>query len=103
MPLSSDSWINYSYSVGNCSVLEAKALTLIHFTHTILDFDDPREEPFENIVGKGENAGGQQFLLIPCFRSLSPAISLLEECLTFQDQPLKKYVSHSLSTKKAEH
>ena len=25
----------------------------------------PREKPFENIVGKGENAGNQHFLLFP--------------------------------------
>ena len=30
----------------------------------------PREKPFENIVGKGENAGNQHFLLFPpCFLS----------------------------------
>ena len=36
--------------------------------HTILTFDDPVKEAFENIVGKGENAGNQHFLLFPqCF------------------------------------
>ena len=30
-----------------------------------------REEPLENIVGKGENAGYQHFLLVPqCFLAL---------------------------------
>ena len=30
----------------------------------------PRKKPFENIVGKGENAGNQHFLLFPqCFLS----------------------------------
>ena len=31
-------------------------------------FDTPRKEPLENIVGKGENAGNQHFLLfLQCF------------------------------------
>ena len=30
--------------------------------------NDPYKKPFENIVGKGENAGNQHFLLFPpCF------------------------------------
>ena len=37
------------------------SLTLSHTT-------SPRKKPFENIVGKGENAGNQHFLLFPqCF------------------------------------
>ena len=37
--------------------------------HTIMTFNDPEKEAFfENIVGKGENAGNQHFLLFPqCF------------------------------------
>ena len=36
--------------------------------HTIPTFNDPEEEGFENIAGKGENAGNQHFLLFPqCF------------------------------------
>ena len=32
------------------------------------NFDAPEETPVENIVGKGENAGYQHFLLFPqCF------------------------------------
>ena len=33
--------------------------------HTITTFNDPVKKPFENIVGKGENAGNQHFLLFP--------------------------------------
>ena len=36
--------------------------------HTVTTFGDPDEKPSENIVGKGENAGNQHFLLFPqCF------------------------------------
>ena len=35
---------------------------------TIMMFNDLIKSPFENIVGKGENAGNQHFLLFPqCF------------------------------------
>ena len=39
------------------------------FTHdTIQSFSDPDKEIFENIVGKGENAGDWHFLFFPhCF------------------------------------
>ena len=40
----------------------SKLLTLYH---TILTLNDPEKKPFENIVGKGENAGNQHFLLFP--------------------------------------
>ena len=34
----------------------------------MLNFNDPGKEAFENIVGRGENAGHQHFLLFPqCF------------------------------------
>ena len=36
-----------------------------------------RKKPFENIVGKGENAGNQHFLLFPqCFLSFPKQISI---------------------------
>ena len=35
------------------------------FYHTIPTFNDLKKEAFENIVGKGENAGNQNFLLFP--------------------------------------
>ena len=37
--------------------------------HKIKTFNDPEKRPFENIVGKGENAGTLHFLLFPpCFQ-----------------------------------
>ena len=39
---------------------------MLAFYHTIRTFNDlVRESPFENIVGKGDDAGNQQFLLFP--------------------------------------
>ena len=39
---------------------------------TTLTFNDPMKKPFENTVGKGENAGDQHFLLFPqCFLPFS--------------------------------
>ena len=47
--------------------ISGKGLTLYH---TMMTFDDWRIKPFENIVGKEENAGIQHFLLFPqCFLS----------------------------------
>ena len=38
-----------------------------------------KKGPFENILGKGENAGRQYFLLIPkCFRPFSKQISIVQ-------------------------
>ena len=43
---------------------------------TIPTFNDPEKETFENIVGKGENAGNQHFLLFPqCFLPIPNRIS----------------------------
>ena len=43
--------------------LEYKTLTLYH---TIQTFNDPlKKMPFENIVGRGGNAGNKHFLLFP--------------------------------------
>ena len=44
--------------------------------HAIPTFNDPERESFENIVGKGENAGKQHFLLIPTMFSTLPKTSL---------------------------
>ena len=35
------------------------------FYYTMTTFDAHEEKAFENIIGKGENAGKQQFLLFP--------------------------------------
>ena len=44
-----------------------KATNLTH-SHTMTPFDAPGNKPFENIVGKGEIARNEQFLLFPqCF------------------------------------
>ena len=54
--------------------LKTRAMTTDELTlyHTILTFNDPRKKPLENIVGKGENAGNQHFLLFPTlFSTLS--------------------------------
>ena len=41
---------------------------LLTLYHTILTFNDLKLRAFENIVGKGENADNQKFLLFPqCF------------------------------------
>ena len=43
-----------------------------------------RKKPFENIVGKGENAGNQHFLLFPqCFLSFPQQISIVQSQLFF--------------------
>ena len=36
-----------------------------------------RKKPFENIVGKSENASDQHFALSPCFLSLPKQISII--------------------------
>ena len=47
--------------------------------HTILTFNDPEKMPFENIWGKGENAGNQHFLLFPqCFLPIQKRIFVLK-------------------------
>ena len=52
------------------------ALTLYH---TIPTFNDPDKEALKNIVGKGENAGNQHFLLFPqSFLPFPKEISVFE-------------------------
>ena len=54
---------------------EKERMSLIHY-HTNPTFDDPEKESLENIVGKGENAGNQHFLLFPqCFLLVTKQIS----------------------------
>ena len=43
-----------------------------HPYFTIPTFNDLREKPSENVVGKGENAGNQHFLLFPQYFSPFP-------------------------------
>ena len=47
--------------------------------HTVLSEMTFREKPFENIVGKGENAGNQHFLLFPkCFLPYENQIIIIQ-------------------------
>ena len=71
-----------SYALLNYKVLEkigifGKELTLYHRIPT---FADPeKNDPFENIVGIGENAGNQHFLLFPqCFLPIPKRISVFK-------------------------
>ena len=59
------------YLIG---LLEIHCLALYH---TILTFNDPEtKKTFLNILGKGENAGNQHFLLFPqCFQPIPKRIS----------------------------
>ena len=48
--------------------LHLAAIGTFTHSHTMTSFDAPWKQAFENIVGKGENAGNQYFLLFPlCF------------------------------------
>ena len=49
------------YNLSGRNVVN-KCLTLYH---TVPTFKTMKKRPFENIVGKGENAGNQHFLLFP--------------------------------------
>ena len=46
-------------------MLLSEPLASLTLYHTIPTFNDPKKKPFENIMGKGENAGNQHFLLFP--------------------------------------
>ena len=47
--------------------------------HTILTLTSLKKKPFENIVGKGENAGNHHFLLFPqCFLPTPKRISVFK-------------------------
>ena len=54
------------------SLAFTRQFRLLSFYNTIPTFNDPGKKAIENIVGKGENAGKQHFLLFPqCFYTLS--------------------------------
>ena len=69
----------------------------LHLTlyHTIPTFNDPQtEKPFENIVGKGENAGKQHFLLFPqCFLPFTKQISISQSPLFCRLHMLSSWTS----------
>ena len=47
--------------------------------HTIQSFNNPEKQTYENIVGKGENAGDQHFLLFPrCFQPVPKRVSVFK-------------------------
>ena len=55
---------------------QEKCLTVYH---TVPTFNDVEKKPFENIVGKGENAGNQHFrLLLQCFLPFPKEISIFK-------------------------
>ena len=56
-----------AYNLDKAKILSSdKELTLYH---TIPTFNNPEKKPFKNIVGKGENADNQYFLLFSqCFQ-----------------------------------
>ena len=61
------------------NLLFGKGLTLYQ---TITTLTTLYEKPFENIVGKGENAGKQHFLLFPqCFLPFTKRISISQSLL----------------------
>ena len=56
--------------------------------HTVLTFKDPKKA-FENIVGKGENAGNQHFLIFPqYFLPFSKQVLICQSNLFFHLQIL---------------
>ena len=85
--------LNMQNSQQHISIaLRLGGLTLYY---TIPTFNDPeKERPFENIVGKGENAGNQHFPLFPkYFLPIPKRISVLSyiycvACKWFQFGPV---------------
>ena len=68
-----------------------KWLTLYH---TIWTFNDQRDRAFENIVGKGENAGYQHFLLFQqCFLPFPNQIFIFHSNIFCQLQMLSIWTS----------
>ena len=74
-----------SFSQNVCSSLGNEHHNLIHtltLYHTSRLLTTLRKKPFENIVGKGENAGNQHFLFFPqCFLHFSKQISIFQSHL----------------------
>ena len=62
---------------------------LLTLYHAILTLNDPGKDAFENIVGKGENAGNQHFLLFPqCFLPFLKQNLIFDSCLICRLQML---------------
>ena len=54
--------------------LYGKELTLYY---AIPSFNDPKKEAFENIMGKGENAGNEHFFPFPTMFSIRPKTEII--------------------------
>ena len=53
-------------SLESCiKLLYHSIISTLTLYHTMTTFDHWRKNPFENIMGKEENAGNQHFLLFP--------------------------------------
>ena len=65
------------------------SLTLYH----TIPSTPPKKTAFENIVGKGENAGNQHFLLSQCFLLFPTKISISESELFCRLQMLSVWTS----------
>ena len=73
------------------AALCGNGLTLYHTTQLKVTM---KEKPFENIVGEGENAGNQHFLLFPqCFLSFPKQISTFQFHLVYRLQMLSIWAS----------
>ena len=92
-PRRSISSIDTFFKVVDC--IMRKPLSCLTHYHTIATFNEPenlKKKPFENIVGKEENAGNQHFLLfLQCFLPFPPFfflsnISLLPTNVSNLDQ-----------------
>ena len=67
------------YQTTFCRFVQIKNIYRVQFNSTTQLLTTLRKKAFENIVGKGENAGYQPFLLFPqCF------LPYLREKLSFQ-------------------
>ena len=69
-PLRLRGLLSYGWHEPLCSFQEAESSELVSYVFTTLSqlLTTLKKKPFENIVGKGENADIQHFLLFPqCF------------------------------------
>ena len=105
--------INFSFShsvfkrlalqTGKKQGLFEKGLTLYY---TSLIVSDPEKETFDNVVGKGENAGNQYFLLFQqCFYSSQSKFQFLRQisfavCKQYQTQLVYNFVLFNPSPNK---
>ena len=86
-------WQYLGFSPKTAELKMLKTALILYYT--IPTFNDPQtERPFENIVGKGENAGNQHFLLYPqCFLLFPKQISTFKLFLFCFLQMLSVWIS----------